>query len=115
MGSGKSKKWKLWRTSSSGASTTSLNGTTTKVAGRLSDSSYTAAMAKVLRAPARDFLIVRQEWAAIRIQTVFRAFLVIFLFPFIYFFVIHCLHVIEYARWLINLVILYYYYKTLVN
>lgn len=34
-----------------------------------------AAMAAVIRAPSKDFLMVRQEWAATRIQTAFRAFL----------------------------------------
>lgn len=34
-----------------------------------------AAVATVARAPHKDFSALRQEWAAIRIQTVFRAFL----------------------------------------
>jgi predicted deacetylase len=43
-------------------------------------------MATVVRAPPKDFRVVRQEWAAIRIQTAFRGFLVNgFLF---YFFVL---------------------------
>lgn len=33
-------------------------------------------MAKVVRAPPKDFHAVRQEWAAIRIQTAFRGVLV---------------------------------------
>ena len=37
---------------------------------------FTAAMATVIRAPPKDFRLVRQEWAAIRIQTAFRGFLV---------------------------------------
>jgi len=37
---------------------------------------YTAAVATVVRAPPKDFRLVKQEWAAIRIQTAFRAFLV---------------------------------------
>lgn len=37
---------------------------------------YTAAVATVVRAPPKDFRVVRQEWAAIRIQTAFRGFLV---------------------------------------
>lgn len=36
-----------------------------------------AAMATLVRAPHRDFMMVKQEWAAVRIQTLFRAFLVI--------------------------------------
>lgn len=35
-----------------------------------------AAVATVVRAPHKDFEIVRQKWAAVRIQTMFRAFLV---------------------------------------
>ncbi|KAI3414876.1 uncharacterized protein J3R85_015804 [Psidium guajava] len=52
------------------------------VASELSDSSYAlddaalaAAMATLLRAPPKNFVVIKQEWAAIRIQTAFRAFL----------------------------------------
>ncbi|KAI3454151.1 hypothetical protein Pfo_010814 [Paulownia fortunei] len=55
---GKIKKWRLWRSSS----------------GDLRGSSWKA-MATVVRAPPKDFRVVRQEWAAIRIQTAFRGFL----------------------------------------
>lgn len=41
--------------------------------------SFTAAVATVLRAQPKDFRVVRQEWAAIRIQTAFRGFLVLLL------------------------------------
>ncbi|KAK1358478.1 Protein IQ-DOMAIN 1 [Heracleum sosnowskyi] len=81
MGGGKGKKWTLWRSSSSGGGTTTLSSGSKVVGGRLSeaaasDSPYmAAAMATVVRAPARDFMVVRRHWAAIRIQTVFRAFL----------------------------------------
>lgn len=34
--------------------------------------------AAVVRAPHKDFALLRREWAATRIQTIFRAFLVIF-------------------------------------
>ena len=34
------------------------------------------AVAAVARAPLRDFVVVRQHWAAVRIQTTFRGFLV---------------------------------------
>lgn len=37
---------------------------------------FNAAVATVVRAPPKDFRLVREEWAAIRIQTAFRAFLV---------------------------------------
>lgn len=41
------------------------------------DSEMAAAVATVVRAPHKDFMFVRQEWAAVRIQSMFRAFLVI--------------------------------------
>lgn len=75
---GKGKKWKLWRTgsgrdvkdcqvsvSSEAASDYSSNG----------GAAFNAAVAAVIRAPAKDFMEVRREWATLRIQTVFRAFL----------------------------------------
>nr|XP_027124906.1 protein IQ-DOMAIN 1-like [Coffea arabica] len=80
-GSGKSKKWKLWRTTSGGLSVMSRG---VKRGGRTPESEesessscgYESAMAAaVARAPHIDFSVLRQEWAAIRIQTVFRAFL----------------------------------------
>ena len=40
------------------------------------DDAFTAAVATVVRAPPKDFRLVREEWAATRIQTAFRAFLV---------------------------------------
>ncbi|KAL5771443.1 hypothetical protein ACOSP7_015597 [Xanthoceras sorbifolium] len=77
----KSKKWRLWRSSSGdlGSSWKGFKGNH-RAASEGSDSSprtdaFTAAMAKVVRAPHKDFRVVRQEWAAIRIQTAFRAFL----------------------------------------
>jgi len=79
---GKSKKWRLWRSSSGDNS--SWKGFKTnhhKAASEGSESptaaeAYTAAVATVVRAQPKDFRLVRQEWAAIRIQTTFRAFLV---------------------------------------
>ncbi|CAK7352916.1 unnamed protein product [Dovyalis caffra] len=78
---GKSKKWKLWRSSSGdlGSSWKGFKGNH-KAASEASTSSpladpFTAAMATVVRAPPKDFRVVRQEWAAIRIQTAFRGFL----------------------------------------
>ncbi|KAK1289121.1 Protein IQ-DOMAIN 1 [Acorus calamus] len=78
--SGKSKKWKLWRTSSS---ENLLRWRTSKktMSEAASDSSsvtadaFSVAVAKVVRAPPKDFKVVRQEWAAIRIQTAFRGLL----------------------------------------
>ncbi|XP_052209657.1 protein IQ-DOMAIN 6 [Diospyros lotus] len=81
QGGGKSKKWKLWR-SSSGDLWKGLRGNYRGgAASEGSDSSsvnndaFIAAVATVLRAPPKDFRAVRQEWAAIRIQTAFRGFL----------------------------------------
>ncbi|XP_042517828.1 protein IQ-DOMAIN 6 [Macadamia integrifolia] len=79
--SGKKGKWKLWRSSSAdlGSSWKGFKGGQ-KAASETSDSSsvadvYSAAVAAVVRAPPKDFKIVRQEWAALRIQTAFRGFL----------------------------------------
>ncbi|RWW75738.1 hypothetical protein BHE74_00016199 [Ensete ventricosum] len=82
-GNARSRKWtKLWRSSSwdhlslrrgsRGSSHRSAASDASSVA-----DAFTAAAATVVRAPPRDFRVVRQEWAAIRIQTAFRAFLAI--------------------------------------
>jgi len=63
------KKWKLWRASSEG-STVKKGGETA-----VPDSSFTYAVAVMVP---KDFKLIKQEWAAIRIQAVFRAFLVTF-------------------------------------
>uniref|UniRef100_A0A3Q7IH64 Myb/SANT-like domain-containing protein n=1 Tax=Solanum lycopersicum TaxID=4081 RepID=A0A3Q7IH64_SOLLC len=44
----------------------------------MNNDAYTATIAAVVRAPPKDFKAVREEWAAIRIQTTFRGF---FVFP----------------------------------
>ncbi|XP_020097846.1 protein IQ-DOMAIN 1-like isoform X1 [Ananas comosus] len=69
-GSGKSRKWKkkLWKRSRS------ASGDHGSAASEASDA-FSAAVAAVVRAPTKDFMAVRQEWAAIRIQTAFRGFL----------------------------------------
>ncbi|RWW31387.1 hypothetical protein GW17_00003986 [Ensete ventricosum] len=81
---GKSRKWKkLWRSSSGEHLSlwrSSKGGSHRSVASEASDVSsladaFTAAVATVVRAPPKDFKVVSQEWAAIRIQTAFRAFL----------------------------------------
>ncbi|XP_030945533.1 protein IQ-DOMAIN 1 isoform X1 [Quercus lobata] len=78
--SGKSKKWRLWRSSSGdlGSSWKGFKGNH-RAASEGSDSpvadAFTAAMATVVRAHPKDFRAVRKEWAAIRIQTAFRGFL----------------------------------------
>nr|GMC49365.1 protein IQ-DOMAIN 1 isoform X1 [Ipomoea batatas] len=72
--SGKSKKWRLWRGSSGdlgGGSSWSEGSDSSSV----NNDAFTAAMATVVRAAPKDFKAVRQEWAAIRIQTAFRGFL----------------------------------------
>ena len=77
---GKSKKkWKLWRSSSEGFGSSSSKVASTKtasVASFVAGDSFAAAMATVARAPPKDFKAVKQEWAAIRIQAVFRGLLV---------------------------------------
>ncbi|KAF8388797.1 hypothetical protein HHK36_025477 [Tetracentron sinense] len=78
---GKSRKWRVWR-SFSGDLGSSLKGFKGghRTGSETSDSSsmadaFTAAVATVVRAPPKDFRVVRQEWASIRIQTSFRGFL----------------------------------------
>ena len=47
---------------------------------------FFAAVVAVARAHPKDFIVVRQEWAAIRIQTAFRGLLVNgFLFSLLYY------------------------------
>ncbi|CAL5431892.1 unnamed protein product [Camellia sinensis] len=84
-GRSKGKKWKLWRNSSGdlGSSWKGFRGNHHRgTASEGSDCSsvmtndaFTAAVATVVRAHPKDFRVVRQEWAAIRIQTAFRGFL----------------------------------------
>ncbi|KAK4361807.1 hypothetical protein RND71_017048 [Anisodus tanguticus] len=80
----KNRKWKLWRSASGGIAMASSKGV--KGGGNfgdsdgsessfLSDSALAAAMAAVVRAPHKDFVVVKQEWAALRIQAAFRGFL----------------------------------------
>ncbi|XP_021907679.1 protein IQ-DOMAIN 1 [Carica papaya] len=77
----KNKKWKLWR-SSSGEMVSSWRVFKGKHGAESEGSesssvadAFSAAVATVVRAPPKDFRVVRQEWAAIRIQTAFRGFL----------------------------------------
>ncbi|XP_038986329.1 protein IQ-DOMAIN 1-like isoform X2 [Phoenix dactylifera] len=83
-GGGRNKKWKkLWRSSSGDhlslwrGSRGSSHRSATSEASDVSSvtDAFSAAVAAVVRAPAKDFMAVRQEWAAIRIQTAFRGFL----------------------------------------
>ncbi|CAL9195405.1 unnamed protein product [Musa hybrid cultivar] len=81
---GRSRKWKkLWRSSSwdhLSLRRGSRGSSRRSAASEESDASsvcdaFAAAAAAVVRAPPKDFKAVRQEWAAIRIQTAFRGFL----------------------------------------
>ncbi|WCJ29431.1 IQ-domain 6 [Euphorbia peplus] len=76
VGTKTTSKWKhLWRTTSS-AQLSSSSSCSSKDHPTLSSShSFTSAMATLVRAPPKDFRLVRLQWAAIRIQTAFRAFL----------------------------------------
>ncbi|XP_019414647.1 PREDICTED: protein IQ-DOMAIN 1-like [Lupinus angustifolius] len=73
---GKNKKWWLWRSSTTTTTTKGYKGKQKAESEEEEcDDAYTVAVATVVRAPPKDFRLVRQEWAAIRIQTTFRAFL----------------------------------------
>ncbi|CAD5319546.1 unnamed protein product [Arabidopsis thaliana] len=74
-GNGKNKKWKLWRTTSVDSWKGFRGKHRSDSDGVDSSTVYSAAVATVLRAPPKDFKAVREEWAAIRIQTAFRGFL----------------------------------------
>ncbi|KAL7159194.1 hypothetical protein ABFS83_01G011500 [Erythranthe nasuta] len=82
----KAKKWKIWKNSSSAIDVggpSSWKGfkrnggpqDSFSDSSSLKNDAFNAAVATVVRAPPKDFRAVRQEWAAIRIQTAFRAFL----------------------------------------
>ncbi|KAK4427352.1 protein IQ-DOMAIN 20 [Sesamum alatum] len=83
-GGGKSKKWRLWRSASGGISMAAKGGKgggyATETEGSESsscihDGEMAAAVAALAKASPKDFMMVRREWAAVRIQTIFRAFL----------------------------------------
>ncbi|KAL0441392.1 UNVERIFIED_CONTAM: protein IQ-DOMAIN 1 [Sesamum radiatum] len=83
-GGGKSKKWRLWRSASGGISMAAKGGKgggyATETEGSESsscihDGEMAAAVAALAKASPKDFMMVRREWAAVRIQTMFRAFL----------------------------------------
>ncbi|KAK2653204.1 hypothetical protein Ddye_013060 [Dipteronia dyeriana] len=69
------KKWRLWRSSSEGFGSSSKRGHLAASEASDSDDAFSAAMAAVVRAPSKNFKVVRQEFAAIRIQTTFRGLL----------------------------------------
>ncbi|XP_050231090.1 protein IQ-DOMAIN 8-like [Mercurialis annua] len=83
------KKWRLWRSSSESFGSSSSSSSASKGLKRVDvassesfvdsslvlDEAFVAAMAAVARAPAKNFMVVKKEWAAIRIQTAFRGLL----------------------------------------
>ncbi|KAL6501446.1 hypothetical protein OROGR_026579 [Orobanche gracilis] len=81
VGGSKGRKWRLWRSGSGGITTTrgrKCGGDETEGAEGSSytcDAEMAAAVAALAKASPKDFMVVRREWAAVRIQTVFRAFL----------------------------------------
>lgn len=83
MGS-KGRKWKLWRSVSKGIKGrgTSRETEESESTSYLFDGEMAAAVAALAKASPKEFMLVRREWAAVRIQTNFRSFLVISYFPF---------------------------------
>lgn len=79
------RKWKLWRNSSEviGFGTSMKKGHSFGAYDKyyssfvVNEEAFAAAMAAVVRTPHKDFLVIKQEWSAIRIQSTFRGFLVI--------------------------------------
>ncbi|TMW85690.1 protein IQ-DOMAIN 1 isoform X1 [Solanum pennellii] len=71
----KVKKWKIWRSDVKGLKQRNGVGSEGSDCSSMNNDAYTAAVAAVVRAPPKDFKAVREEWAAIRIQTTFRGFL----------------------------------------
>ncbi|WOL09127.1 hypothetical protein Cni_G17880 [Canna indica] len=77
-GDGKSRKWKkLWRSSSWDHLSLRRASRESSRRSAASDASETSSLdaATAIRAPSTDFGVVRQEWAAVHIQTAFRAFM----------------------------------------
>ncbi|KAL8522555.1 hypothetical protein ACS0TY_012638 [Phlomoides rotata] len=80
-GGGKGRKWRLWRSASGGIVVKGGKGgsdateTGSEASSYAFDSEMAAAVAALAKASPKDFMVVRREWAAVRIQTVFRAFL----------------------------------------
>ncbi|KAG2591148.1 protein IQ-DOMAIN 1-like [Panicum virgatum] len=75
-GAGKGRKWsRLWRSSSSQRGSSAPPSEAPSEASSAADALTSSVVAAVVRAPPRDFRLIRQEWAAVRIQSAFRAFL----------------------------------------
>ncbi|KAL2534050.1 IQ-domain 8 [Abeliophyllum distichum] len=74
---GKGRKWKLWRGMSKGVKGRGNSAETdeSESSSYLFDGEMAAAVAALAKASPKDFMVVRREWAAVRIQTIFRAFL----------------------------------------
>ncbi|XP_057472654.1 protein IQ-DOMAIN 6-like [Actinidia eriantha] len=70
---GKGRKWRLWRSVKRVHVAAKSDPSDSSIGPDYGD--FTDAVANVVGAQTRDFLVVRQELAAIRIQTMFRAFL----------------------------------------
>ncbi|EPS61016.1 hypothetical protein M569_13785, partial [Genlisea aurea] len=82
VGGNKGKKWKLWRSSSDGALAANNNSgpypteaDQSEVSSQILDGEMAAAVAALAKASPKDFMVIRREWAAVRIQTIFRSFL----------------------------------------
>ncbi|KAG0539126.1 hypothetical protein BDA96_03G295700 [Sorghum bicolor] len=73
---GKGRKWsRLWRSSSSQRGSSAPPSEAPSEASSTVDALSSSVVAAVVRAQPRDFRVIRQEWAAVRIQSAFRAFL----------------------------------------
>lgn len=74
---GKGRKWKLWRGVSKGVKGRGNSPETeeSESSSYLYDGEMAAAVAALAKASPKDFMAVRREWAAVRIQTNFRSFL----------------------------------------
>ncbi|KAI4325347.1 hypothetical protein MLD38_030757 [Melastoma candidum] len=79
-------KWRLWRSASEESSLNEkavMKGRYVAAASEASESAtyalndlaLAAAVATIIRAPPKNFTAIKQEWAAVRLQTAFRAFL----------------------------------------
>ena len=75
-GKGRNKWSRLWRGSSGGQSQRDpASGAASETSSPAVDA-LSSVVAAVVRAPPKDFRVIRQEWGATRIQTAFRGFLV---------------------------------------
>ncbi|KAK1699579.1 hypothetical protein QYE76_016276 [Lolium multiflorum] len=73
---GKGRKWtRLFRSNSSSASRSSGGASPCETSSASSASALSSVVAAVARAPPADFRVIRQEWAAVRVQAAFRGFL----------------------------------------